>query len=151
MSFTSYMNHDTNPVQRQEWDLNRPPNMMYYGYGQTMRYHEAEQTMRQSENIITRESEPRLLGEQLYEFEGIAHNKSSEDDWQPWMQRSGIPVAQQRLMDLPDSSTIGAQSFTQYVGSDELDLDNGYQSMPNDMSIYRSHRIDQYQPQDNYT
>lgn len=151
-SYTSYISADSTPVERQEWDLNRPPNMMYFDYGQTMRYHESEETQRQTDSNERRETEHKILGERLYEFEGMAASKSSADDWQPWMQRTGIPVAQQRLMDLPDPLTLGSTSFGQYLGPDnQLSLDNGYQLSPNENSVFRSHRIDQYIPQDSYT
>lgn len=154
MSYTTYINADSTPVERQEWDINRPPNMMYYDYGQTMRYHEAEETERTAEIKQRRETEHKILGERLYEFEGMTASETSADDWQPWMQRTGIPVAQQRLMDLPDPLTVGATSFGHYLGFDKPDtdlLDNGYQSSANENSVFRSHRIDQYIPQDAYT
>ena len=152
-SFTSYLGADMNPVARQEWDLSRPPNMMHFDYGQTMRYHEAEQTERQMEIKRSRDNEHHIvLGQQYFEFEGVARSEVSTDDWQPWMQRSGIPVAQQRIMDLPAERQDGAHALHSYAPQqvDNLDLDNGYQMMANDNSVYRSHRIDQYQPQNSY-
>jgi len=148
-SFTSYLSADSNPVARQEWDLSRPPNMMHFDYGQTMRYHEAEQTERQLDIKKSRDNEHHIvLGQQYFEFEGVARSEVSTDDWQPWMQRSGIPVAQQRIMDLPTERQESTSYAPQHV--DNLDLDNGYQMMANDSSVYRSHRIDQYQPQNSY-
>ena len=155
MSYASYSDSiraDTNPFHSQEWDVNRPPNMMSYDSGHTMRYTTGEETTRQYDTKMQREQERPVDSGDFHQHPGIAHSSDSTEDWQPWMQRVGIPVAQHRLMDLPSEQNYNASSFGQYGASETLDdMEGGYQIRANENSVFRSHRIDTYQSQDLYS
>ena len=149
MSYATYMMADAFPGKTGEREMHPHSNVNSYDYGQTMRYAAQEVTAKREEIIANREknvdntytfSLPQMRIQPsvaTYPMSLASDDDGGIEEWQPWMQRPGIYLAQSRISDIEETMADKMSENARYGVPDE------YVTAPNEVQVYSSNRIDQ--------